>query len=35
LEHLVDAEEIARQASGVWYLSAEEARGRGLIAGLV
>ena len=31
----VDAEEIARRAYGGWYLSAEEALSRGLIAGLV
>jgi ATP-dependent protease ClpP protease subunit len=31
----VDAEEIARRAYGGWYLSAEEALGRGLVAGLV
>src|ERR1700737_4825079 len=31
----VDAEEIARRAYGGWYLSAEEALNRGLVAGLV
>ena len=31
----VDAEEIARRAYGGWYLSAEEALSRGLVAGLV
>jgi len=31
----VDAEEIARRAYGGWYLSAEEALDRGLVAGLV
>ena len=31
----VDAEEITRRAYGGWYLSAEEALSRGLVAGLV
>ena len=31
----VDAEEVARRAYGGWYLSAEEALSRGLIAGLI
>ena len=31
----VDAEEAARRAHGGWYLSAEEAFSRGLVAGLV
>ena len=31
----VDAEEITRRAYGGWYLSAEEAFSRGLVAGLV
>jgi hypothetical protein len=31
----VDAEEIARRAYGGWYLSAEEALNRALVAGLV
>jgi ATP-dependent protease ClpP protease subunit len=31
----VDAEEIARRAYGGWYLTAEEALSRGLVAGLV
>jgi hypothetical protein len=31
----VDAEEVARRAYGGWYLSAEEAFSRGLVAGLV
>ncbi len=30
-----DAEEIARRAYGGWYLSAQEALNRGLVAGLV
>jgi ATP-dependent Clp protease, protease subunit len=31
----VDAEEIARRAYGGWYLTAEEALSRGLVAGLI
>jgi ATP-dependent protease ClpP protease subunit len=31
----VDAEEIARRAYGGWYLSAEQALSRGLVAGLI
>ena len=31
----VDAEEIARRAYGGWYLSAEKALSRGLVAGLI
>jgi ATP-dependent protease ClpP protease subunit len=31
----VDADEVARRAYGGWYLSAEEALSRGLIAGLI
>jgi hypothetical protein len=31
----IDAEEIAHHAYGGWYLSAEQALSRGLVAGLI
>jgi hypothetical protein len=31
----IDADEITRRAYGGWYLAAEEALGRGLVAGLI